>query len=78
MMTMAVGALVVVAWWVTHSAIFRAHDISVEGNHRLSDRAVLRLAEIGPATDVVWLSTGRVEARLGVVGPCGLPDPERT
>ena len=53
MMTMAVGALVVVAWWVTHSAIFRAHDISVEGNHRLSDRAVLRLAEIGPATDTI-------------------------
>src|SRR5439155_5200397 len=44
----AVGLIVVglLAWWVTHSAIFDARRISVDGNRRLSAARVLRIGGV--------------------------------
>jgi cell division protein FtsQ len=57
-------ALAVVALWVTHSAVFRVRDLTVTGNQHLAKAAVLRLAGVDDHTNVLWLSTGRVERRL--------------
>jgi cell division protein FtsQ len=60
----ALVALAVVALWVTHSAVFRVHALSVTGDHHLSKGEVLRLAGVDDHTNVLWLSTDRVEDRL--------------
>jgi cell division protein FtsQ len=56
--------LALVTLWVTHSAVFRVRDLTVTGNRHLSKAAALRLAGIDDHTNVLWLSTGRVEGRL--------------
>jgi len=62
----AVGLIVVglLAWWVTHSAIFDARRISVDGNRRLSAARVLRIGGVSEGTNVMWFSPGRIERRL--------------
>jgi cell division protein FtsQ len=57
---LAVGA----GWWVTHSAIFQARNLSVSGNHRLTDEQVFRLGGVSRRTNVMWFSPGAVEAAL--------------
>lgn len=63
-MTLGLLAVGVLAWWVTHSAIFEARSISVTGNKRLSRQAVLRLADLSGATNVLWFSPGGTVGRL--------------
>jgi len=52
------------SWWVTHSAIFEARRIVVDGNEHLSSAEVLRLAGVSSRTNVLWLSTSAIERRL--------------
>ena len=62
----AVGLVVVglLAWWVTHSAIFDARRIAVTGNRQLSIARVLQIGGVGERTNVMWFSPGWVERRL--------------
>jgi cell division protein FtsQ len=57
-------ALIGVAFLVSRSPLFGARTIDVRGSDRFSERQVLKLAGVGPGTNVVWLSTGAVAARL--------------
>lgn len=59
-----VATVFVAGWWVTHSAIFAARDITVTGNHRLSAARILRLAGVSDHTNVLWFSPQAVEATL--------------
>jgi len=54
----------VLAWWVTHSAIFEARRIVVTGNRQLSEGRVLRIGGVSGRTNVLWFSPGSVEGRL--------------
>lgn len=60
------GLILVVAlgWWVTHSGIFAAHELSLSGNRHLSTSEVLHLGGIDSRSNVLWLAPGRVQARL--------------
>jgi cell division protein FtsQ len=49
---------------LTYTPLFHAKTITVRGEQRLSERRVLKLAGIGPATDVFHLDPGAVERRL--------------
>jgi cell division septal protein FtsQ len=62
----AVGLIVVglLAWWVTHSAVFDARRIAVTGNRQLSVARVLRIGGVSERTNVMWFSQGSVERRL--------------
>lgn len=51
-------------WWVTHSVIFAARELSITGNRHLSQQDVLRIAGLDSRSNVLWLSPGGVEARL--------------
>jgi cell division protein FtsQ len=58
------AALIAVAFLLSSSPLFGARTIEVRGSDRFSERQVLRMAGVGPGTNVVWLSTGGVAARL--------------
>jgi cell division protein FtsQ len=60
------GLILVMAlgWWVTHSGIFAARDLSVSGNQHLTRSEVLRLGGVDSHSNVLWLSPGGVQARL--------------
>ena len=51
-------------WWVTRSPIFSARQVEVTGASHLSRAKVLRLAGVGPGTNLFWLHTGAPEAKL--------------
>ncbi|HEX9313707.1 MAG TPA: FtsQ-type POTRA domain-containing protein [Actinomycetota bacterium] len=62
----ATGLIIVglLAWWVTHSAVFDARRIAVTGNRQLSVARILRIGGVSERTNVMWFSPGRVERRL--------------
>jgi cell division protein FtsQ len=51
-------------WWVTHSRIFAARDLSISGNRHLTQQDVLRVGGLDSRSNVLWLSPGQVEGRL--------------
>ena len=62
-----VAALVGIAsatWGAVNTPLFHAHDVRVQGNHRLSSDAVLTMAGIAATTNVVRMSPGGIERRL--------------
>ncbi len=58
------AVLVGAAFLVSRSQLFGARTIAVKGAGRLSERQVLKLGGVGPGTNLVWLSTAGVAARL--------------
>jgi cell division protein FtsQ len=62
----AIGATVLLAGALvaSRSSLFDARSIHVKAGDRLSERQVLRIAGVGAGTNLVWLSTGGVVARL--------------
>jgi cell division protein FtsQ len=58
-LAMSVGVLV-----ASRTSLLHARAIDVGGNAHLSRAAVLRIADISRATNVVWLDEGAVERRL--------------
>jgi cell division protein FtsQ len=63
----ALGVLVLlgaVGLVLTYTPLFHAKTITVRGEQRLSEQRVLKLAGIGPGTDVFHLDVGAVERRL--------------
>jgi cell division protein FtsQ len=56
--------IAVVGWWVTNSPLFDMRTFRVSGNRHLSDTDVARLAGLSRSTNVVWLGTGAVAARV--------------
>lgn len=49
---------------LTYTPVFHAKTIDVTGEHRLSEQRILKIAGIGPATDVFHLDLGAVERHL--------------
>ena len=62
----AVGLLAALggAWWATNSHLFDLRDLRISGNHRLSQAEVGAAAGLVSGTNVLWMSTGSLEARL--------------
>ena len=58
------AVIALAAWWITHTSIFGARSIDVQGNRHLDRAAVLRLADVAPGTNLVWFSPGEVQDRL--------------
>jgi cell division protein FtsQ len=58
------AVLVGAAFLVSRSPLFGARTIAVKGAERLSERQVLKLGGVGAGTNLVWLSTAGVAARL--------------
>jgi cell division protein FtsQ len=56
--------LVGAAFLVSRSPLFGAKTIAVKGTGRLSEQQVLKLGGVGSGTNLVWLSTAEVAARL--------------
>lgn len=56
--------IAVVGWWVSNSPLFDMRTFRVSGNRHLSDADVARLAGLSHSTNVVWLGTGAVAARI--------------
>jgi cell division protein FtsQ len=55
---------VVGAWAVAVSPLFHVREIRVRGNRHLSSSEVVRLAGLGPATNILTLSPNRLERAL--------------
>jgi len=51
-------------WWVTHSPIFAMRSLRVSGSSHVSAARVAALAGLGSHTNVLWLSTSRIERSL--------------
>jgi cell division protein FtsQ len=49
---------------LTYSPLFHAKTITVSGAHRLSEQRILKIAGIGPGTNVFHLDLGSIERRL--------------
>ncbi|MFN2543121.1 MAG: cell division protein FtsQ/DivIB [Actinomycetota bacterium] len=63
--TVLVAAVVVVLLWsLSNSALFHARTIDISGAARLSRADVLHIAGIDGGTNVLWMHTGDLEARL--------------
>jgi cell division protein FtsQ len=60
----AIGALAAGAVGATHTAIFAARTIIVKGESHLSEPAVLKLAGVHQGTNVFYLDSADVRARL--------------
>jgi cell division protein FtsQ len=60
------GILAVCAttWWVTRSPIFTLRSFRVSGASHVSPERIASLAGIGPQTNVLWVSTRRIERAL--------------
>ena len=61
------GVLVLVgagAVGLTYTPVFHAKSITVSGERRLSEQRILKIAGIGPGTDVFHLNLAGVEGRL--------------
>ncbi|MDP9296726.1 MAG: FtsQ-type POTRA domain-containing protein [Actinomycetota bacterium] len=58
------AVLVGAAFLISRSPLFGARTIAVKGAGRLSQREVLKLGGVGSGTNLVWLSTAEVAARL--------------
>ncbi len=52
------------AWGAVNTPVFHAHDVRVQGNHRLSRDAVLSMAGIAATTNVVRMSPDEIARRL--------------
>jgi cell division protein FtsQ len=59
----AVG-LVASGWWMTNSPLFAARHVEISGQSHLSRADVLRLAGVGPGSNLFWFHAGNAEARL--------------
>jgi cell division protein FtsQ len=63
----ALGAVMLLAaagLVLTYTPVFHAKTITVRGEQRLTEQRILKLAGVGPATDVFHLDVGAVERRL--------------
>jgi cell division protein FtsQ len=49
---------------LSYTSLFGARTVEVEGEQRLAPRQVMRLAGVGPGTNVMHLDEGQAEARL--------------
>lgn len=52
------------AWWASHSALFRLRTLQVSGQSQLARGEVLRLSGLDHDTNVLWLSVTVVERRI--------------
>jgi cell division protein FtsQ len=57
-------ALLAASWWITISPLFAARHVEVTGASHLTRGDVLRIAGVGPGTNLFWLHPGSVERRL--------------
>jgi cell division protein FtsQ len=53
-----------VGWWITNSPVFSARNVEVTGGSRLTRAEILRIAGVGPGTNLFWLRVGTAEHRL--------------
>ena len=52
------------AWWITTSPVFAARHVEVTGASHLTRADVLRVAGVGPGSNLFWFHAGSVERRL--------------
>lgn len=62
--TLGLAVVVGAAWWTTNTRLFDVRDLRVAGNARLSAAEVTQAALLDATTNVLWMSTADVEARL--------------
>ena len=51
------------AWWITTSPVFAARHVEVTGASHLTRADVLRVAGVGPGSNLFWFHAGSVERR---------------
>jgi cell division protein FtsQ len=61
---LGLAAIGVAGWGVTTTPLFDLKTLTLTGNRHLSEADVARLAGLSPATNVLWLRTGRLAERI--------------